>query len=406
MAAINPKGAALVVDDDRFQQEIVGQQLRDLGWTELYFADSGRIALQLFDDHRASIRIIISDLSMPDMDGLVLMRHFAERKLDAAIILISGVSDEILNSAAGLASAHQLYLLGVLAKPSSLHNLMELLSKLDAPVGSLPASQAASLSPQRLREALDHHEFVPWYQPKVNAITGKAEAVEALARWQTEGGGMVGPGQFVPAIENAGLADALFYAIARQVIEDMTHWRTLGLDIKAAINLSMDSALNLDMPETLHALVLERGLHASDFIIEVTESRLMVKRSLAMESLTRLSLMGFKLSIDDFGTGYSSMVQLIDLPFRELKIDGSFVQRASLEEKARAILRVSAMLGSTLNMAVTAEGVETAEQLRYVRECGCDTVQGYYFARPMPFETCSRWLLAAVPSAAGEAPAA
>jgi EAL domain-containing protein (putative c-di-GMP-specific phosphodiesterase class I) len=211
---------------------------------------------------------------------------------------------------------------------------------------------------------------------------------------------MVGPGQFVPAIENAGLADALFYAMARQVIDDMTSWRAQGLDVKAAINLSMESALNLDVPEALHALVVSHGLSASDFIIEVTESRLMVKRSLAMESLTRLSLMGFKLSIDDFGTGYSSLVQLIDLPFRELKIDGSFVQRSSLEEKARAILRISAMLGGNLNMDVTAEGVETAEQLRYVRECGCDTVQGYYFARPMPFAACSKWLLSPPPLAA------
>jgi EAL domain-containing protein (putative c-di-GMP-specific phosphodiesterase class I) len=102
--------------------------------------------------------------------------------------------------------------------------------------------------------------------------------------------------------------------------------------------------------------------------------------------------MGFKLSIDDFGTGYSSLVQLVDLPFRELKIDGSFVQRSILEEKARTILRIAATLGSNLKMAVTAEGVETAEQLQYVRECGCDTVQGYFFARPMPFEACTQWL--------------
>jgi EAL domain-containing protein (putative c-di-GMP-specific phosphodiesterase class I) len=184
--------------------------------------------------------------------------------------------------------------------------------------------------------------------------------------------------------------------MARQVIADMTRWRGLGFDIKAAINLSMDTALNLDMPETLHQLVLGSGLQAHDFIIEVTESRLMVQRSLAMESLTRLSLMGFTLSIDDFGTGYSSLVQLVDLPFRELKIDGSFVQRSMLEEKARTILRIAATLGSNLKMDVTAEGVETLEQLHYVKECGCDTVQGYYFARPMPFDACTQWLRAEV----------
>ena len=384
----------LVVDDDNFQLDVLGQQLQSLGWGRVLFAASGQAALQLYDQHHADIRLILSDLSMPDMDGLVLMRHFAQRHLDAAIILISGVSEEILNSAAGLASAHDLNLLGVLSKPSTLESLEALLVKMDSPSAARQRSHAASLSPERLREALRQSEFVPWYQPKVDAMTGQAVAVEALARWpgSAPGGGMVGPGHFIPAIESADLSDELFYAMSSQVIADMTRWRDQGIEIKAAINLSMDSALNLDMPETLHKLVTDSGLQAHDFIIEVTESRLMVQRSLAMESLTRLSLMGFKLSIDDFGTGYSSLVQLVDLPFRELKIDGSFVQRSILEEKARTILRIAATLGSNLKMAVTAEGVETAEQLQYVRECGCDTVQGYFFARPMPFEACTQWL--------------
>ena len=387
-------GLVLVVDDDNFQLDVLGQQLHNLGWEQVLFANSGQAALQLYDQHGSHIRLILSDLSMPDMDGLVLMRHFAKRHLDAAIILISGVSDEILNSAAGLASAHDLHLLGVLAKPSTIESLEALLTKMNAPSTTPRRSHAASLSPERLREALKQGEFVPWYQPKVDAITGRPLAVEALARWPASlsAGAMVSPGQFIPAIESAALSDNLFYAMASRVIADLTRWRGEGLEIKAAINLSMDSALNLEMPETLHRLVLDSGLQAHDFIIEVTESRLMVQRSLAMESLTRLSLMGFKLSIDDFGTGYSSLVQLVDLPFRELKIDGSFVQRSILEEKASTILRIAATLGSNLKMAVTAEGVETEEQLQVVRECGCDTVQGYYIARPMPFEACSEWL--------------
>jgi EAL domain-containing protein (putative c-di-GMP-specific phosphodiesterase class I) len=387
-------GKVLVVDDDNFQLDVLGQQLQSLGWSQVLFASSGQAALQIYDQNQSDIRLILSDLSMPDMDGLVLMRHFAQRHIDAAIILISGVSDEILNSAAGLASAHDLHLLGVLSKPSTMESLEALVRKLDAPSAARQHSQAAALSPERLREALKQGEFLPWYQPKVCAITGRPQAVEALARWpgSLPGGGMVGPGHFIPVIESADLSDALFYSMASQVIADVRRWRDQGLAVKAAINLSMDSALNLEMPETLHQMVLGSGLQADDFIIEVTESRLMVQRSLAMESLTRLSMMGFKLSIDDFGTGYSSLVQLVDLPFRELKIDGSFVQRSLLEEKARTILRIAATLGENLKMAVTAEGVETAEQLQYVRECGCDTVQGYFFARPMPFEACTQWL--------------
>ena len=203
---------------------------------------------------------------------------------------------------------------------------------------------------------------------------------------------MIGPNRFVPAIEAAGLADELFFAIARQVVVDLRAWRQQRIQIKAAINMSMDTALNLEMPERLGELVTAAGLQPGDLIIEVTESRLMVERSLAMETLTRLSLMGFVLSIDDFGTGYSSLVQLIDLPFRELKIDGSFVQRASRERKAEAILRISILIGVNLQMDVIAEGVETAEQLEFLRGHGGTIVQGYQIARPMPVAACTAWL--------------
>ena len=154
----------------------------------------------------------------------------------------------------------------------------------------------------------------------------------------------------------------------------------------------MDTALNLSVPERLQSIVSAAGLQPSDFIIEVTESQLMVDRALTMESLTRLSLMGFALSIDDFGTGYSSLVQLIDLPFMELKIDGSFVQRASTEQKAKSVLRMAILLGNNLGMQVVAEGVETLEQLEFVRSSGGHMVQGYYFARPMSLLACTDFL--------------
>jgi EAL domain-containing protein (putative c-di-GMP-specific phosphodiesterase class I) len=249
-----------------------------------------------------------------------------------------------------------------------------------------------ALTPQRLTQALAAGEFIPWYQPKVDMRSGKTVSAEALARWPVESGGMIGPARFVPAIEMAGLSDLLFFAMAQQVLHDLARWRAQGIDIKAAINMSMDTALNLSMPEQLNQLVEAAGLVPSDLIIEVTESKLMLERALAMETLTRLSLMGFVLSIDDFGTGYSSLVQLVDLPFKELKIDASFVQRASAEPKAEAILRISVTIGLTLGMGVVAEGVETAEQMEFVRGCGGTVVQGYYLARPMPHAALTEWI--------------
>jgi EAL domain-containing protein (putative c-di-GMP-specific phosphodiesterase class I)/FixJ family two-component response regulator len=383
----------LLVDDDEFQLEMISAQLTTLGWSHVLLANGGDAALEQFERHGQNIDVIICDLSMPGMDGLVLMRHLAQRGFAASLILLSGMHDEILSSAAGLAVAHKFDLLGVMSKPCDPARLSELLASRQPRVDGLsPQRVEQALTPQRLQQALRGCEFIPWYQPKVNVDSNTTVSVEALARWPQESGGMIGPGLFIPAIESAGLSDELFFSMANQVLRDLASWRTHGLSIKAAINMSMDTAMNLSMPERLEKMVDAMGLQPQDLIIEVTESKLMAERTQAMETLTRLSMMGFVLSIDDFGTGYSSLGQLVDLPFKELKIDARFVQRAATERKAEAILRISLTIGLNLGMGVIAEGVETLEQMTFLRACGGTVVQGYYVARPMPFAACSEWM--------------
>lgn len=387
--------AVLVVDDDEFQRDLIGMQLSNLGCHKILLAANGAEALQQFDTHKTDIRLIISDLSMPDMDGLVMMRHLAQREFGGGIILLSSMQDEILSSAGGLANAHGLNVLGCISKPCNPDKLCQLVGKLNVQPDNTAATKLEqALAPDRLAAALAAGEFIAWYQPKVDLQTGKPVGTEALARWPQADGNFISPAIFVPAMEAAGLADELFFVMARHVAQAMVHWRSQNIVIPTAINLSMDTALNLTMPERLGQIVSAAGLKPSDFVIEVTESRLMVERSLAMESLTRLSLYGYTLSIDDFGTGYSSLVQLIDLPFKELKIDGSFVQRSDTEQKAQAILRIAIMLGQQLGISVVAEGVETAEQLEFIRTCGGRIVQGYFYSRPLPFHVCTEWLQA------------
>jgi len=384
----------LVVDDDEFQRDVIGAQLSSLGWHDLLFADSGETALAHCAAQGNRIGLLISDLSMPDMDGLVLMRHLAERNFAAPIVLLSGVHDEILGSAASLASAHGLKFLGVLTKPCTPQALTEVLGHiLDHADSAGHSTLTEALTPAGLALAIAEDAFIPWYQPKLDIRSGKAIGVEALARWTPHGGAPISPVRFIPALEAAGLIDALFFSMARKVATDLAQWRQQGLQLKVAINLSMDTAHNLHVPDRLGEIVQAAGLQPADFVIEVTESCLMMDRSVAMETITRLSLMGFMLSIDDFGTGYSSLVQLIDLPFREIKIDGGFVQRADNERKAQAIVRIAIVLGQQLGMSVIAEGVETQAQLDFVRSNGCYYVQGYFFAKPMPMPACTDWLL-------------
>ena len=385
-------GSVLIIDDDEFQRSVLALQLAELGYPNVLYAESGIQALAVLDKEERNISLIISDLHMPNMDGFVLMRHLADRYVEIALILTSGVGKEILNSAGVLANAHGLNLLGVLSKPHSLQSLRDLL-------GELSVSQRRStyihktLSSDRLKAAIAAEDFLPWYQPKVSLRENKVIGVEALARWPLNGDEMVGPNVFIPMIEKLGLADELFFSMARQVANDTECWRKQGIHLISAINLSMETAYCLELPERLMQIVLDNDLQPTDFVIEITESRLMANRSSGMETLTRLSMMGFALSIDDFGTGYSSLVQLVDLPFNELKIDGSFVRRFDKDKKSAEVVRIATMLGRNLGMKVVAEGVETKEQLDFVRECSVDIIQGYYYSRPMPFKDCTSWLL-------------
>ena len=222
-----PQQTILLVDDDELQLTLLGMQLANLGYTDVILARGGDEALAQFERHGTEINLIISDLSMPGMDGLVLMRHLVQRGFAASFILLSGATDEILSSAAGLAQAHHLDLLGVLSKPCAPERLRELLAARQPRSAGLSAQRIEeALTLMRLAQALTAGEFVPWYQPKVDIHTGKAVSAEALARWPVESGGMIGPAHFVPAIEAAGLSDQLFFAMANAVLADLAQWRS------------------------------------------------------------------------------------------------------------------------------------------------------------------------------------
>jgi len=158
------------------------------------------------------------------------------------------------------------------------------------------------------------------------------------------------------------------------------------------INISVDTLNDLGWPDEIAAQIEDCGLKPSSITFEITESRLMENISVALDILSRLSLKRFNLSIDDFGTGYSSMEQLQRIPFSELKIDRAFVRGASDDSAARAILEANQLLAKKLNMTIVAEGVETQEDWDLVTELGCDQVQGYFVAKPMPVEELCVWL--------------
>jgi len=188
----------------------------------------------------------------------------------------------------------------------------------------------------------------------------------------------------VPFLEEKNLIYDLTDVLLDQAIQCTHEICQTHPDFKLAINICADSLDHWELPNMLHNRCRDAETKTSNIIFEITENRIIKNFKLVLEIMTRLHLKGFGLSIDDFGTGFSSMTQLQNFPFQELKIDKSFITGASRNHQAQAIIESSISLARKLDMHVVAEGVETKEDLQLVTRLGCDTVQGYLFAKPMP----------------------
>ena len=242
-------------------------------------------------------------------------------------------------------------------------------------------SFAKALADQKLRLV---------YQPKVSLKDGRLTRVEALVRWDDPELGPVSPSRFVPLAEKHGLIDPLTEWGLRETLRQWLVWRSQGLETRLAFNISAISLQSLDFPDLVERICREMDVPTDRLVLELTEGATQQFVKL-MDTLTRFRIKGIGLAIDDFGTGYSSLLQLRQLPFTELKIDRCFVIDLPTAHDSRLIVRTIAELAHGLGLVATAEGVETVEQLRSVRELGCDVVQGFLIAPPLEPEDLARW---------------
>jgi EAL domain-containing protein (putative c-di-GMP-specific phosphodiesterase class I) len=228
------------------------------------------------------------------------------------------------------------------------------------------------------------------YQPKVRLRDGKLTRVEALVRWEDEELGPISPSRFVPLAEKHGLIDPLTEWGLRTTLKQWRIWREQGLETRLAFNISAISLQRLDFPDLVERMCRALDVPTDRLVLELTEGATQPLVKL-MDTLTRFRIKGMGLAIDDFGTGYSSLLQLRQLPFTEVKIDRCFVADLPSAHDSRLIVKTIVELAHGLGLVATAEGVETIEQLRCVRELGCDVVQGYLVAPPLDPENLIDW---------------
>ena len=246
-----------------------------------------------------------------------------------------------------------------------------------------------------IADALDNNEFIPYYQPKYSLIDHKFISVEALARWNSPVHGLVGPAKFIEEAERAGLLNAIDIRIFELAVKDVSENLKRGRRVlPVSVNFSLYEFFSRNFLNTIIDTLKKYQVPAQYLQIEITETTSQVNKFLSLSVIKKLKDHGIRVLMDDFGVGYSQIENLRQIPFDAIKIDKSFTDRIVSDEKTRSITKFLVELGHSNNMEVIVEGAETKEEVEILRKLKVDTIQGFYYSRPLSFEKYNELLKA------------
>ncbi|MGQ5522715.1 GGDEF/EAL domain-containing response regulator [Chitinimonas sp. PSY-7] len=391
---VNTELSIMVVEDSAAQRLHAVDLLAHLGITKVFEAENGCHALEVLKDC-GKLDIMMTDLEMPDMDGVELIRHIAESQQVNSLIVVSSRETSILSTVETMAREHGLTVLGIAQKPLSYDNLVALLGKFQsdsAPDHESEEEQSYRFGAEELKQAIRNKQLILHYQPKVTSHSGVMRGVEALVRWQHPELGLLAPARFIAFAEDNGLIDELTDWVLETSLKQLRDWHARGMTISTAVNLSALSLSTPDLADRIAAVTNRIGIEPKYLVLEITETAVMSDLALSLGTLARLRLKGFGLSIDDFGTGFSSMQQLSRIPFTELKIDRSLVHGASEKPHLHVMLQSTIEMGKKLHLTTVAEGVENPADWQLIRLLGCDVAQGFYVSKPLAGDGLPNWL--------------
>lgn len=386
----SPIRSALIVDDSLVQRRHTSKLCRALGIADIHDASNGAEGLALLCALKPQPELLVLDLEMPTMDGFQVLQELQQSRIDVAILVVSSREQSLLDLVSRMGGELGLRVLGSLQKPLSLAGLRDILAAPD--LRTEPEAPALALPPGDLAAAIARNEIQVEYQPKVDVRTAIVRGVEALARWNHPTLGQVSPSAFIALAEKHGYIHDLTMRLMNDVMLQSAAWRSEGLHLTVAINLSPTLLDRATLPDEIASMQQCYGLAPEQIVLEITESSVVGSGSVTLGVLARLRLKGFGLSLDDYGTGFSSLQQLTRIPFTELKIDRSFVHGAHERENLQVILRSALEMANRLGIASVAEGIETVEDWRLLQDLGCGLGQGFLIGKPMPGAGMMDWL--------------
>ncbi len=368
----------LVIDDEEAICELIVAVAESAGFD----ATSASLPRDIEDAIGGRFDLVVLDLSLGDIDGIEIMSKLGATHRGMPVILVSGADQTLLDTAGRIAEMHKLRVIGTFAKPFSLDVLktamMEWSQVIDQ--GMDPTGPKVIINADVL---LDPDLLHLAYQPKISTQTGEALGVEALVRWRHKDHGDVSPAILVALVEQEARTSELLDLVMMMAARDRKRYRALASLADISINISVLDLNDEELPRRAQRVLLEAA-PSERWTFEVTETAPITDVAPALAILTRLRIAGFRLSVDDFGTGTSNYERLLVAPFTELKIDRAMVSRLDIAAvEPDPMVRSGIDVGHSLNMQVVAEGVETADQFRMVRDLGCDAAQGYLISPPV-----------------------
>ncbi|MCS4245970.1 EAL domain-containing protein (putative c-di-GMP-specific phosphodiesterase class I)/DNA-binding NarL/FixJ family response regulator [Pseudomonas sp. BIGb0164] len=406
--------ATLLIVDDELQVRKLLETLLQYEGYHTHSVASGEEALALVAEQPPDL--ILLDIMMPGMDGYEVANHLKNDPATAniPIIMLSALSEPSARLSGLQTGAEEfiskpvervelwlrvrnLLRLKTYGDQLKTHSLMleQQLRERGSETAKMNVHDLARLDLENaLRQAVTAGEFQLHYQPKRTVADGQVCGLEALLRWERPGYGAVSPAVFVPILEQLGLIVAVGRWVIEHTCQQIATWQRGAIGaIEVSVNVSGQQLIEGDLIADIRQCLADAGVAPQWLEVELTESSLMENIQHTISSLQRLRDMGVKIAIDDFGTGYSSLAYLRRFPLDTLKIDIAFIREVTTNPQDAAIARTIIELAHSLNLRAVAEGVETPAQLAFLKEAGCDQVQGYLFSRPLPVPELERLLL-------------
>lgn len=367
----------LVIDDEEAVCELIVAVAESAGFE----AESASAPEDIERAIEGEFDLVVLDLTLGLVDGIEVMSVLGSRHRGLPIILVSGADQSLLESAGRIAELHKLRVIGTFSKPFSLDVLRAAMKDWTEVSGTVdPTGPKVAVHSDQLL-SLDFLHLA--YQPKVLTATGEICGVEALVRWSHPEHGSVAPAVLVGILEREKRTHELLDKVMLMAGRDRLQYDYLNTLPDVSLNVSV---LDLDDEELPRRATrnLSRSAPPSAWTFEITETAPITDVAPSLAILTRLRLAGFRLAVDDFGTGTSNIERLLVAPFTELKIDRTLVHRIrNATSEPDPLVRTSIEVGHSLDLSVIAEGVETADQWRIIRDLGCDSAQGYFISPPI-----------------------